>query len=467
MVKGRDFESQIRFTPVQNLWKPPIALPFFYVKKIIPYLSFQFNEKFNIIKQMDKEVILVPTLGDRIRKIRKQQKITLEALAGSELTKGMLSLIENNKANPSMESLNYIADQLGVDVSELLEEVSTQDLREVLEKVELLFNTKYEDLTNEYEQIIDLIEPCVPKLTQGYEAARLLELYSRCISLKDKEYSLKLLKQVALMYEQLNLTTKRAEIGTFFAIVPFTNHNYQEALDILLSERSQLEMNPLWIDPLSRLDYDYLEAVLYFAVGRHEDAIDKMEKAIAYSNKHKIFKQVDNLYRLATAHAMMAMDEEKKEYYLQKLLAYSEFAEDEDSKIFISYANIHYLTSFKKLYKEADQLYNDTFKVSIQNKLFAPYFLLERGKTLYGLHQFEDALKKLEAVEIPSITHHPFDLSIFYEKDAYAALCYMELGQQAKALEAAQFAINNINKMPDSPYKAFIKETYYKVQGGM
>ena len=49
------------------------------------------------------------TLGERIRTLRKQQKMTLEALAGTELTKGMLSLIENNKANPSMESLNYIA----------------------------------------------------------------------------------------------------------------------------------------------------------------------------------------------------------------------------------------------------------------------------------------------------------------------------------------------------------------------
>ena len=67
----------------------------------------------------------------RIRALRKQQEFTLDALAGTELTKGMLSLIENNKANPSMESLNYIAGRLGVDVSELLEEVSTQELRKV------------------------------------------------------------------------------------------------------------------------------------------------------------------------------------------------------------------------------------------------------------------------------------------------------------------------------------------------
>ena len=80
------------------------------------------------------EVCPIETLGERIRKLRKQQKLTLEALAGKELTKGMLSLIENNKANPSMESLSYIAERLGVEVVELLEEVSTQELREVLEQ---------------------------------------------------------------------------------------------------------------------------------------------------------------------------------------------------------------------------------------------------------------------------------------------------------------------------------------------
>lgn len=404
------------------------------------------------------------TLGERIRKLRKQQKITLEALAGTELTKGMLSLIENNKANPSMESLNYIANQLNVDVTELLEEISVKELREVLEKAELLANTKYDDLTDEIQQLIDLIEPYAPKLTQGYEAARLLELYSRGLSLYNQEKSKTLLKRVATMYEQLNLTTKRGEIGTLFAIIPFTKHNYQEALDILLGERAKLEANPLWIDPLSRLEYDYLEAVFYFSVGKHDDAIHVMEKAIAYSNEHKIFKQIDNLYRMAATHAMMVGDEEKKDYYLQKLLAYSMFADDELSKIFTHYVEIHYLNSYKKMFKEADELYNTLSIKNIKNKIYISFFLLERGKTLYGLHHFEEAIEKLEAVVIPEVLHYPVDLSIFYEKEAYIALCYLALDQKEKALEYVSKAVDNIAQMPDTPYKTFILNTYEKIK---
>ncbi len=114
------------------------------IKQIITRYPFHYKRKFNIIKLYDQNNGGVPieTLGERIRKLRKQQKLTLEALAGNELTKGMLSLIENNKANPSMESLSYIAERLGVEVSELLEEVSTQELREVLEQAEKLYNTR-------------------------------------------------------------------------------------------------------------------------------------------------------------------------------------------------------------------------------------------------------------------------------------------------------------------------------------
>ena len=406
----------------------------------------------------------MPTLGERIRKLRKQKKMTLEALAGTQLTKGMLSLIENNKANPSMDSLSYIADRLNVDVAELLEEISGQELREVLEKAEILFNTRYDELTNEHQQLIELVEPFIPKLSQGYESARLLQMYSECLYHEKKDGWESLIDRAATMYEQMNLTTKRGDVGLFLASIPFYNHNYQKALDILHRERVELEANPLWIDPLSRLDYDYLETVLLFAVGKYDDAIQVMDKAIEFSNKNKIFNQVDDLYRLAAFQALMFEDEEKKNYYLQKLLAYGEFADDEDSKVFIHYAEIHYLNSYKKMYEEADRLYNSFSIRGTEKKLYKPFFLLEKGKNLYGLKKYEESIEKLEEVYIPDILHHPIDLSVFYEKDAYSALCYLELNQKEKALQSAKIALDNISEMPDTPYKAFIKETYEKCE---
>ncbi|MCT4573638.1 helix-turn-helix domain-containing protein, partial [Bacillus thuringiensis] len=52
------------------------------------------------------------TLGEKIKTLRKEKKLTQTELVGSELTKSMLSQIENGKATPSMKTLQYIAEKL-------------------------------------------------------------------------------------------------------------------------------------------------------------------------------------------------------------------------------------------------------------------------------------------------------------------------------------------------------------------
>lgn len=410
------------------------------------------------------EVRSIETLGERIRKLRRQQKLTLEGLAGNNLTKGMLSLIENNKANPSMESLNYIAERLGVEVTELLEEVSTKELREVLEKAEKLYHTEFSALTDEYAQLITLVEPYLSKLTQGYEAARLLEIYSRCLYLEKKEGWQELSDQAAAIYQQLNITSRRADIGIFRALVMFAEHDYAKSLEILLHERFNAEASNAFIDPMTRLDFDYVEAVLHFAVGDSKSAIEVMKSGIEFSKEQQVFYRIAEIYRLAVAHAMMKKEYQEYAYYLKKLTQYGEFAEDKEVVFFIKFSEIHYLNSFKKSYTKALSLldlYLENYEIATY---YHPFLNLEKGKSLFGLKDFDKALELLEKVTIADHIHHPFDLSMFYEKDTYIALCYMNLGNQEKAFQHAKIAFDNISDMPHTPYKDFITETYEKIR---
>ena len=52
-------------------------------------------------------------IGEKIKKIRKEKKITQKALAGQRITRNMLSSIERGAANPSLETMEYIAAKLG------------------------------------------------------------------------------------------------------------------------------------------------------------------------------------------------------------------------------------------------------------------------------------------------------------------------------------------------------------------
>ncbi|MCT8137806.1 helix-turn-helix transcriptional regulator [Anaerobacillus sp. CMMVII] len=401
-------------------------------------------------------------LGERIKKIRKQKKMTLEALAGKELTKGMLSLIENNKANPSMESLTYIAERLQVEVSDLLEVVSSEELRGVLETAEKLYNTPIEKGTDKHQQLIALIEPFAENLSQGYEAARLLEIYSYSLSHEKIQGWQEISERAAKMFDQMNISANRSSIAIFRAFNKFIVHDYSQSLEIFLDERKVIEANHAYIDPLTRLDLDYHEAVLYYAVGDSESATQIMESALDFSKEKKIFYRIDELYRLAAAHAMMSRNEEKKACYLEKLKLYGEFADNLSSLHFYKLINIMYLISEKHEYSKALNELDELLSHPETMEFYSPWYTLEKGKALYYLGRYDEALLHLNKVVLPDV-HHPFDLSIFYVLDTFKALCYFELGNKKEAIVSIQTAANNFKPLPDTPFKAFSLRTYEKI----
>jgi len=61
-------------------------------------------------------------LGERLRQARLDAGLSQRQLCGEEITRNMLSQIENGSARPSMDTLRYLASQLGKPISYFLEE---------------------------------------------------------------------------------------------------------------------------------------------------------------------------------------------------------------------------------------------------------------------------------------------------------------------------------------------------------
>ena len=61
-------------------------------------------------------------LGTRLKEARLEQGLSQRQLCGEEITRNMLSQIENGSARPSMDTLRYLAARLGKPVSFFLEE---------------------------------------------------------------------------------------------------------------------------------------------------------------------------------------------------------------------------------------------------------------------------------------------------------------------------------------------------------
>ena len=63
-------------------------------------------------------------LGEKLRQARMEAGLSQRQLCGEEITRNMLSLIENGSAKPSMKTLQYLASRLGKNVSYFLEETA-------------------------------------------------------------------------------------------------------------------------------------------------------------------------------------------------------------------------------------------------------------------------------------------------------------------------------------------------------
>lgn len=81
-------------------------------------------------------------LGEKLRQARMEAGLSQRQLCGEEITRNMLSLIENGAAKPSMKTLQYLASKLGKSVSYFLEETAVLSPNQALmAEVRELFDT--------------------------------------------------------------------------------------------------------------------------------------------------------------------------------------------------------------------------------------------------------------------------------------------------------------------------------------
>ena len=101
----------------------------------------------------------MPTVGDRIREIREDLRMTQGQLAkGAGLSTGFLSDVENNKRNIGSQNLLRVANVVGASVDYLLrgEVIDTSAHQPVVIPAEL--SQAAEDLELSYSQTVELLE---------------------------------------------------------------------------------------------------------------------------------------------------------------------------------------------------------------------------------------------------------------------------------------------------------------------
>ena len=116
------------------------------------------------------------TLGQKIKALRKEKKWTQADLAGEEITRNMLSLIESDDALPSLPTLQYLAKRLGMPAGYFLDDEIPE---EVYRKAHLFPAIKKQFLSGNCKETVRLAERDL--LTFDDETAFLLtHAYLQC-----------------------------------------------------------------------------------------------------------------------------------------------------------------------------------------------------------------------------------------------------------------------------------------------
>ena len=113
-------------------------------------------------------------LGKRIKALRLEAGLSQRQLCGDMITRNMLSQIENGAARPSMDTLSYIARQLGKPVSFFLEENAvTSPNQQVMEQARRAYGN------SDYQKVRAVLEDYrQPDGTFDWEKSYLLALSS-------------------------------------------------------------------------------------------------------------------------------------------------------------------------------------------------------------------------------------------------------------------------------------------------
>ena len=125
------------------------------------------------------------TLGEKIKRRRKELDMTLKDLAADRITPGQISLVESGRSNPSMDLLEYLAGALKTSTEYLMESEETQ-----AEKICMYYEQMAEAyiLTEDYitaEKYIENAMFYAEKYNLEYRKAK--NLYLRATIHKEKD----------------------------------------------------------------------------------------------------------------------------------------------------------------------------------------------------------------------------------------------------------------------------------------
>lgn len=395
------------------------------------------------------------TLGKRIKTLRKKKSATLEHVCGNQMSVSMLSLIENDKAQPSVEKLAYIAQRLEVNIEELLVDISIEEVRTLYQEARQFFDNQ------EFQKAIQVVEKIAEiELPIAFESAKLYEVYGLSKCKMEADHWEEDIKKAHDLYSSLNFYGECAKMDLFVIAHLTYEQHYERAYHYLRDKTNLYSSLSTPLDKIDELEFLYYRLVLLFAKGSYEEALTVLDEAIEFSKRYSLFYRLEELYRIACFCAMFEGETERVQFFIKKLYQLGRFMDNQETIASVFLIKAHYYNEYLHQFSKAHQSIERFRKMFDQEG--EPYYFMEKGKAFFGEGQYQQALLHLEQIGEIGNGQHPLNLAIIYVIDAYIARCHYYLGNKKEAMRYAKKAWAKIkNEVPQiAHYKEFIYETF-------
>jgi len=148
---------------------------------------------------------MISSIGSKIKSLRKNKKLTQAQLCGDKINRSVLSLIENNKMEPSLSQLNHICKVLDVPITYFISDINYSETAQIAYNYEKL-NLAKSFFAGEYEHIIKLYE-------HDYQQFEAIDNVNKHYYLGMSYYNLKIYKEAIMALKKYIKTFSKTPIS--------------------------------------------------------------------------------------------------------------------------------------------------------------------------------------------------------------------------------------------------------------
>ena len=348
---------------------------------------------------------IMQSLGVRIKEARKEKEITQTELAGSNISRSLLSLIENGNAKPSLTTLQYIAGRLDKPISYFLmsSQNQQQDLDSIISNLEHLYQNK------QYTTIITSSNAFLKENADHLDSfTKIGKLYS----ILGISYS-NIGNQQALFYLTKaieNLETKEesylSQCYYHLGTIMWDNKDYK-MMKYYLSLANNLAKN-ISLDNLHlKLNILYNLSLSLYNLQEYNSVIEKINEALDYSKKYELYYNFGYFCMLLALTYKLKNNTDQAIIFNNKAIKYYVLSDNEYMK-YTCYINQTSLLRINKDYNESLILIEEAISYfqSINDNAKLANAKTEKLKTLFFSQENSDMLANFGKKILESIVEN-------------------------------------------------------------